>query len=45
MAEAKPTKAADFQALSEEDIDKEVEQSKLELFKLRFQQARKEVSP
>ena len=45
VVEAKPTRAADFRGLSDEDIIKEVEQSKLELFRLRFQQARKEVRP
>lgn len=43
FAAAKPTQAADFRSLSAADIDKEVEQSKVELFKLRLQQSRREV--
>lgn len=42
FAAAKPTQAADFRSLSAADIDKEVEQSKVELFKLRLQQSRRE---
>ncbi|KAK9789961.1 hypothetical protein WJX73_005915 [Symbiochloris irregularis] len=40
--QAKPTRAAEFRSLSEEEIDQQVEECKKELFRLRFKIARKE---